>query len=84
MAVHKSVKSAQPPRQSWEEESRCSLLRSPEDGRDGTGCTGHARSNGHTSVRHQKKLIFSYFQVEIGSVCPVVWAGVEHINCVGE
>ena len=31
----------------------------------------------------KKKMIFSYFRVEICSVCPVVRAGVEHIDRVG-
>ena len=85
MAVRKSGKSAQPPWQNWEEESRCSRSRSPEDGRAGLECAERARSDGRTSVRHEKKLIFSYFRVEICSVPvrPVVRAGVECIDRVG-
>ena len=83
MAVRKSVKSAQPPRQSWEEESRCSLSRSPEDGRGGLDVLGVRGAMGVHQCATKKKLIFSYFRVEICSVCPVVRAGVERIDRVG-
>ena len=68
VAVWKSVKSAQPPRQRWEEESRCLLLWSPEDGRGGTGCTGRVRSDGHTSVCHEKNWYFHIFGLRF-AVC---------------
>ena len=49
----------------------------------GLECAECARSDGCMSVHHEKKLIFSYFRVEICSVCLVVQAGVERIDCVG-
>ena len=54
VAVRKSVKSAQPPRQSWEEES-CRRTRDPQRtvgvGLDRVEC---ARSDGRMSVRCEK------------------------------
>ena len=83
MAVRKSVKSAQPPRQSWEEVS-CRRARDPQR-TVGAGLdrVERASSDGRTSVRCEKKLIFSSFRVESCSVCPVVRAGVERIDHVG-
>ena len=51
----------------------------------GLECAERARSDGRTSVRHEKKLIFSDFWFEICSVPvrPVVRAGVECIDRVG-
>ena len=49
----------------------------------GLECAERARSDGRTSVRHKKKMVFSYFWVEICSVRLVVRAGVERIDRVG-
>ena len=81
MAVRKSVKSAQPPRQSWEEES-CRRARDPQStARAGLDRVKRARSDGHTSVRREKKMIFSYLRAASFSVCLVVRAGVEPTDC---
>ena len=61
VAVRKSVKSAQPPRQRWEEESRCSLSRSPEDGQGGTGSRqGCEERWAHVSAPRKKIDIFVF------------------------
>ena len=81
VAVRKSGKSAQPPRQSWEEES-CRRARDPQStARAGLDRVKRARSDGHTSVRREKKMIFSYLRAASFSVCLVVRAGVEPTDC---